>query len=36
MPTSYTGDTIELFMAFVSQDGKTVSNSVYLGSGTVA
>lgn len=36
LPTSYTGDTIELFMAFVSDNGKVVSNSVYLGSGTVA
>ncbi len=36
LPASYTGDTIELFMAFVSEDGKIVSNSVYLGSGTVA
>ena len=36
LPTSYTGDTVELFMAFVSIDGKIVSNSVYLGSGTVA
>jgi hypothetical protein len=36
LPTSYTGDTIQLFMAFVSEDGKVVSNSVYLGSGTVA
>jgi len=36
LPTSYTGDTIELFMAFVTEDGKTVSNSVYLGSGTAA
>lgn len=36
LPTSYTGDTIELFMAFVSADGKFVSNSVHLGSGTVA
>jgi len=36
LPTSYTGDNIELFMAFISEDGKIVSNSVYLGSGTVA
>ena len=36
LPTSYTGDTIQLFMAFVSENGKVVSNSVYLGSGTVA
>ena len=36
LPVSYTGDTIELFMAFVSENGSIVSNSVYLGSGTVA
>jgi hypothetical protein len=36
LPASYTGDTIELFMAFVSENGSIVSNSVYLGSGTVA
>ena len=36
LPVSYTGDTIQLFMAFVSENGSTVSNSVYLGSGTVA
>ncbi|WP_445957607.1 DUF6266 family protein [Yeosuana sp.] len=34
IPNTYAGDTVELFMAFVSEDGKTVSNSVYLGSGT--
>ena len=34
IPGTYAGDTIELFMAFVSEDGKTVSNSVYLGSGS--
>ncbi|WP_439127554.1 DUF6266 family protein [Polaribacter sp.] len=36
IPISYAGDTLELFMAFVSSDGKEVSNSVYLGSGTAA
>jgi hypothetical protein len=36
LPTSYTGDTIQLFMAFISENGKVVSNSIYLGSGTVA
>jgi hypothetical protein len=36
IPNTYAGDTIELFMAFVSEDGKIVSNSVYLGSGTAA
>ncbi len=35
IPNSYTGDTVEMFMAFVSLDGK-VSNSSYLGSGTAA
>ncbi|GGW65637.1 hypothetical protein DFQ11_10314 [Winogradskyella epiphytica] len=36
IPNTYAGDTVELFMAFVTEDGKTVSNSVYLGSGTAA
>ena len=36
IPNTYAGDTVQLFMAFVSADGKTVSNSVYLGSGTAA
>lgn len=36
VPITYAGDTLELFMAFVSADGKQVSNSVYLGSGTAA
>lgn len=36
LPSTYVGDTVELFMAFVSEDGKLVSNSVYLGSGTAA
>lgn len=33
IPLAYSGDTVELFMAFVAEDGK-VSNSSYLGSGT--
>jgi hypothetical protein len=36
IPNTYVGDTVELFMAFVSADGTQVSNSVYLGSGTAA
>ena len=36
IPNTYAGDTVELFMAFVSVDGTQVSNSVYLGSGTAA
>jgi len=36
IPSTYAGDTVELFMAFVSADGSQVSNSIYLGSGTAA
>ena len=34
IPTTYAGDTVELFMAFITADGSQVSNSIYLGSGT--
>lgn len=34
IPASYAGDTLELFMAFISYDGNKISNSTYLGSGT--
>ncbi|WP_435415082.1 DUF6266 family protein [Polaribacter aestuariivivens] len=34
IPSSYVGDTVHLFMAFVTSDNGTVSNSIYLGSGT--
>ncbi|WP_271856408.1 DUF6266 family protein [Patiriisocius marinus] len=36
VPGTYAGDTVELFIAFVSADGTQVSNSLYLGSGTAA
>jgi hypothetical protein len=36
IPSSYSGDTVELFMAFITADDSQVSNSVYLGSGTAA
>lgn len=36
IPSTYAGDTVELFMAFVSDDGTQVSNSVYLGSGVAS
>jgi uncharacterized protein DUF6266 len=36
IPASYTGDTIHMFMAFVTEGGSQVSNSSYLGSGTAA
>jgi len=35
IPFTYSGDTLEIYMAFVALDGK-VSNSSYLGSGTAA
>ena len=35
IPFTYSGDTLEMYMAFVAADGK-VSNSSYLGSGTAA
>ena len=34
IPNSYAGDTVQLFMAFINADGTSVSNSIYLGSGT--
>jgi hypothetical protein len=36
LPGTYAGDTVELFIAFVSADVTKVSNSLYLGSGAVA
>jgi len=36
IPSTYAGDTVELFMAFIEADGSRVSNSVYLGSGTAS
>ena len=36
IPNTYAGDAVELFMAFVSEDGSQVSNSIYLGSGTAS
>ena len=36
IPNTYAGDTVELFMAFVSEDSSQVSNSIYLGSGTAS
>jgi hypothetical protein len=35
IPFTYSGDSLEIYMAFVAADGK-VSNSSYLGSGTAA
>lgn len=36
MPASYVGDDVEVFIGFLSEDGKEVANSVYIGSVTVA
>ena len=36
IPDSFSGDTLELFIGFISEDGVLVSNSVYLGSGTAS
>lgn len=36
IPDSFSGDNLELYMGFVTEDGVLVSNSVYLGSGTAS
>ncbi|MGY5846585.1 DUF6266 family protein [Salegentibacter sp. HM20] len=36
IPGSYAGDTVHVYMAFVSEDGTKVSNSAYLGTGVPA
>ena len=36
VPPEYSGEDVEVFLGFVSEDGTKVANSVYLGSVTVA
>lgn len=36
VPDNYSGDTVECFIAFISEDGLSVSNSKHVGSVTVA
>ena len=36
IPDNFAGDTVQVYMAFISSDGEKVSNSVYLGSGTAS
>lgn len=36
LPTHYTGDTVEVYLAFQAADGSMVSNSTHAGSVTVA
>ena len=36
LPADWVGDTIEIYLGFISADGKTVANSLYLGEETAA
>jgi hypothetical protein len=36
LPADWIGDSVDVFLGFISEDGKEVANSVYLGSKTVA
>lgn len=36
VPSEYSGEDVEVFLGFISDDGTKVSNSSYLGSVTVA
>ena len=36
VPAEYSGEDVEVFLGFISEDGTRVANSVYLGSVTVA
>jgi hypothetical protein len=36
IPTDWVGDSVEVFLGFITADGKDVANSVYLGSVTIA
>jgi len=36
LPADWLGDNVEVYLGFISEDAKAVSNSVYLGSVTIA
>ena len=36
IPDSWMGDTVEIYLGFISEDGATVANSTYLGQQTIA
>lgn len=36
IPDSWMGDTVEIYLGFISEDGATVANSAYLGQQTIA
>jgi hypothetical protein len=36
IPDDYAGDTLHVFIGFISDGGQDVSNSLYIGSGVAA
>ncbi|MDR2929057.1 MAG: DUF6266 family protein, partial [Cytophagaceae bacterium] len=36
VPADWSGDSVEIYLGFVSEDGKEVSNSVHLGTLNIA
>ena len=36
VPAEWSGDSVETYMGFISEDGKEVANSMYLGSVAIA
>ncbi len=36
VPADWSGDTVETYLGFMSEDGKEIANSIYLGSITIA
>jgi len=36
LPANWLGEDVEAYLGFISQDGREVANSVYLGTVTVA
>ena len=36
VPADWTGENVEVFLGFITADGKEVANSIYLGSVTIA
>jgi len=36
VPSEYSGDTVEAFIGFISENGRSVANSIYIGSVTIA
>lgn len=35
LPTEWNGDTVQIYLGFISQDGKAIANSIYLGEKTL-